>query len=902
MPSDRPPPEPPQAGSDSTGRRRTTSAVRDGTLVFALVLGGFVAYALGATATYRAAAVVAVETSPGSKPVALPKAADATERLRRAALDATVLASLVNEERPAAPETVAQASERIARSLSVESSDGRRFSFAATAPSAERAQRIVNELAQQAAKRAAQVLDPEPPPESDSGAKVKAELLDFIAAHPGIASEPAPAPTRSGPDPLVLALRAERTRIEQKLAHPERTTSENPYEDPKPLENPDQLRRRLREIENALEARSKPAPKPPASANPSSASPEVRAEWHRLLRAVSEIPKTEAAPAASRLRVTLARAALPQQPIEPDRPTLVLLGVLVASVAGVLAGLLRGWLEARAYRQYGIKTGAHPIAPLPQTTLRIPKNQLPKPLAPRSEPPPTPVPEAPPNAAPITPIPPAPLIPSPMITPIPPAAATAATAPITPIPVAPVGPAAATPVPTAAPSHTPVLRPGPEETPIPGRDQAPLVPVPPMVIAGPVAPSDTDAPPTTLPYPHPDPTPEPEGSAPKTRSSARRITQIYGTPPTPTGLQSDAKALRTTQGYGSPPPPIPPRGVPFSPTPIPAEVLPPHRNSLRPSPMIPLGNSSPPPTVAPSNRSGAPLAETGYSYVRTPVPEAHSIPQTPIPKRPDAIPQTPYPARPSPPPRTEPYGSLPPVQAKRPSSDPAPADPNRPKTPLPPPPEMTKPAPNVIRRHPVLAGWRPDPKLAPGLRREIAGEILTSAVQGCQVVGVTGLRGLGSEKSRAAVEIAFALSEAKHPRVLLVEGDFHFPQIQNWLKLEVPLAAGFSQQLRGRIQGTKEGRWHVVECLPTFHVLAEGVMRSPGLLLSNQFEQAMRELRSYYDIVVLDAPLAPNEADGQALVDVLDGIVVVAPENRAAEIAEVSRVFQGKKLVRALPV
>jgi Mrp family chromosome partitioning ATPase len=173
-------------------------------------------------------------------------------------------------------------------------------------------------------------------------------------------------------------------------------------------------------------------------------------------------------------------------------------------------------------------------------------------------------------------------------------------------------------------------------------------------------------------------------------------------------------------------------------------------------------------------------------------------------------------------------------------------------------------------------------------------------VDRCQIIGVTGVRGLGNEKSRAAVEIAFALAEAKHPRTLLVEGDFHYPQLQNWLKIDVPLAAGFSQQLRARIQGGKGGRWHVVECSPALHVLAEGVMRSPGLLLSNQFEQAMRELRGYYDLIVIDAPLAPGEADGQALADVLDGAVIVGSQDRASEIAEVSRVFRGKKLLRVL--
>jgi Mrp family chromosome partitioning ATPase len=428
---------------------------------------------------------------------------------------------------------------------------------------------------------------------------------------------------------------------------------------------------------------------------------------------------------------------------------------------------------------------------------------------------------------------------------------------------------------------------------------APLVPVPPIVVAGPAPIADGDASPSTLPYPHPDPTPEPKG-APRTRGE-RRVTQIYGTPPSPTDAEQQAKANRTTQAYGSPPVPTK-NAVPFTPTPIPAEVLPPHRNSLRPSPMIPVARSSAPPAVAPSNRSGAPLAETGYSYVRTPVPEAHSIPQTPHPRHPppDSIPQTPYPRLPSPPPRTEPYHSVPPVQAKRPSSGPPTPEPNRPNTPKPPAPELTKSAASVVRKHPVLSSWRPDASISRERRREIAAEILTTAATGGHVVGVTGVRGVGSEKSRAAAEIAFALAEAKGPRTLLVEGDFHFPQLQNWLKLDVPLSAGFSQQLRARIQGAKEGRWHVVECTQTLHVLAEGVMRSPGLLLSNQFEQAMRELRSYYDIIVLDAPLAPGEAEGQALADVLDSVVVVAPKDRKSEIAEVSRTFGGKKLVRVL--
>ena len=182
----------------------------------------------------------------------------------------------------------------------------------------------------------------------------------------------------------------------------------------------------------------------------------------------------------------------------------------------------------------------------------------------------------------------------------------------------------------------------------------------------------------------------------------------------------------------------------------------------------------------------------------------------------------------------------------------------------------------------------------------LAGEILTLAVDRCLVIGVTGIRGAADKKSIAAAEVALALSDARHPRILLMEADFHFPQIQKWLAIDVPFSAGFSQQLRARMDGGRDGRWHVVECKPSLHVIGEGVMRSPGLLLSNQFEQAMREFRSFYDIVVIDAPVAPNEADGRAIADVVDGAVVVGPANRSTEILEVSRIFSGKKLLRSI--
>ncbi|HEX6766758.1 MAG TPA: hypothetical protein VF103_14790, partial [Polyangiaceae bacterium] len=443
MPSDRPPPEPSGRGSDPASRRKPTGAVRDGTIAFALVLAGFVAVALGAPTTYRSSAIVGVERVPGSSPFELPKPTEAIPDLRRAALEPGLLATLAKEESPTPP---ADVSERIASSLTVDSEDGRKFSFSATAPTPERSQRIANMLAEQAAKRAVQVLDPRPP-SPDANAKAKADLLEFLTTHPDIANEPDPMPVRTGPDPLVLALRAERARIASKLADPTARSSENPYDEPTPLENPEFLKRRLREIETALEARTNPKRLPAPAASSSRTTTADRAEWQRLLRAASENTSTAPAAApAARLRVTLAKAGLPRSPIEPDRPRLVLVGVLMASLAGVLAGILRARLEARAVRRYGMITGAHAALKMPATTLRISRSELPKMLAPRSEPVPTPIPAAPANPAPTTPIPPAPRVPAP-ITPIP--MAPIAPVPMTPIPPAPIVPAPITPIPPA---------------------------------------------------------------------------------------------------------------------------------------------------------------------------------------------------------------------------------------------------------------------------------------------------------------------------------------------------------------------------------------------------------------------------------------------------------------------
>jgi Mrp family chromosome partitioning ATPase len=858
--SDHPLPEPRDPHPHRAGRQHTT-AVRDGTLLFALVLAGFTAYALGAPTTYRATAIVAVEAVTGTFNMPWPDATEATARMRRVALEPALLARLANEEQPAPPETPTAVVSRIEESLSVESSDGRRFTFAATASSPERSQRIVNELAQQAAKGAVQALHPPPPaPKVDPAEKAKTDLLLFLAAHPGIAAEESAAPARSGPDPLVLALRAERTRIEARLAQsPAASTRENPYEEP-PLENSQTLRRRLKEIDAALEARAKPQGPAPVPIVSPRASEQERAEWQRLLRAAAESKPEPVGAPTPRLRATLERASLPELPIKPDRANVMLLGILVSSLAGVMAGLLRGSLEARALRRYGVKTGASPVVDLQTTTLRITRDRLPKPIAPQPRPLPTPVPDAHPPTVPNTPIPSAPRVPT-ALTPFPPAPI--APAPITPVPPAPIAPTPITPVPPAPGVLAPVTPIPPANvvpTQTPPADEAPTPHGPPAGAA-----LASGVPVSRAPLPTRDATPLPELDGPPTTldygeiaaSKTRRTTKIYGTPPAP-DRDVATHGLRTTQADGSVPvTAIQPYGLPASThilTPVPAEVLPRATSSLNPSPMITLGRSSVPP-VGPSTRSAPPLAETSYSYVSTPLPP-------------------------------------PPARSRQ-------DEPSRDAIPMPPPPRLARQL-AAITPHPVNADWQPEASLVPDAQKPLFREILASAVAGSFVVGICGASKTSQPQAHVACEIALGLAALSHPRILLIEGDLNFPRVHKLMNLAVPMVGGFSRQVLARVQNSAAPQWHVTQCSPSLHVLAEGRIRSPGLLLSKRFEEAVRELRGFYDIIVISAPSAPSEPEARALSDVVDAAVVVQSKQEPGGAPELTRFFSRHRFVRVL--
>jgi|GEM_PF-1020056 len=170
--------------------------------------------------------------------------------------------------------------------------------------------------------------------------------------------------------------------------------------------------------------------------------------------------------------------------------------------------------------------------------------------------------------------------------------------------------------------------------------------------------------------------------------------------------------------------------------------------------------------------------------------------------------------------------------------------------------------------------WKASHLLEPDMRAQLCDHILSEPARGCLVVGLTGATEFGQEKSLVAAEIALILANIAEPRVLLVEGDFLSAKVHQLLEIEVPWVAGFSQQLQTR-ETQSEEPWRLAECLPTLHVLAEGAMRSPGAILSHQFERCIRKLRLCYDFIIIDGPSLAAGVDCQALNEVTDAIILV---------------------------
>jgi Mrp family chromosome partitioning ATPase len=926
----------------------------------ALVFLAFAAYGMFAPATYRASAQILLRPLDG-KPLALPAAPPPASSLRNAAFDSDTLAQISDALRLGAGKAGQDAVRtRLDSALAVDMPSSGVFDFTFVAPTAEGAQRVVNLLARHAASRAVTALVPPPNEESTretARSANAAALAAFVALHPELAPkrpDVVPVAPSDSHEAEIATLRAERDQIQAKLARlPTRGgDSDNPF-DADSADNVEakRLRRRVAEIDQVIGARKRTEKKTEA-ATPKVA-PDVEREWKRLVEAVASPVPAASPPAQAPFGVMLREASLPSAPIHPNRRAIAALGAVAALLTAVAAWVLIGALRRRAARPGALAPARE--FPTPATNdlalASQPRSNDSEPPRPGSEPPrrtsdppglgsnpPPPDPlgrtsshpptlgsnppalgSNPPQPDPLgytSSNPPRPNEPA-RTSSNPPRGGSSAPQPIVPVGTRAIGsvdvlgatklssaPPGAAAFPQASPSLTGTRRsepasPAPAAAPSPPAPETSSATPPPARVSlrGPVpkgtllgmAPLDVGA---FEPKPSTDPKPATSpaaaavtGDAPKDATLEAPARSTLRPPP------PEAKeAPQVTASPGDPAPRV-------AATPLPSDPPDPdgtwtgpsraHRRSVAAnprrttqvlgSPIPPVRRTSSPPPLAdrapterrPSDRpSTEPQGATTYSFVST-RPEG-----APVPRIADTPPYYQAPRRDS---RT--FDSTPAGVLRR--SAPASPEPR-------------------IERHPVPARWSPPPGLAAERRRALADELFPLGVEGCFVLGVTAVSDASNGKSALAAEVALALAEPRHPRVLLLEADFQWPVLHQTLDVGMPPGAGFSQQLRAHPTRQTGAPWTVIECSPTLHVMVEGMMRQPDLILSVQFEEGLRAFRSFYDFIVLDGPLVTADVDCRAMSSLVDGAVLLSPARDSLELAGWLTMFAEKKFSKVL--
>jgi Mrp family chromosome partitioning ATPase len=178
----------------------------------------------------------------------------------------------------------------------------------------------------------------------------------------------------------------------------------------------------------------------------------------------------------------------------------------------------------------------------------------------------------------------------------------------------------------------------------------------------------------------------------------------------------------------------------------------------------------------------------------------------------------------------------------------------------------------------VPKGWSPHPSLTESENSDelaaLRDQLYRLATRDCFVVGVSCGSEMVAYKSGVAGRLAWMLAQPGHARILLMEGDFDHPIVHRLMRIDMPIASGFSEQMRRRMNGSPPGPWTIVRCAPNLYVLAEGLVRAPGLLPTVHFADSVNELRRAYDLIVIDAPAGGMSVDMRAIDAVTDGVVL----------------------------
>jgi hypothetical protein len=210
---------------------------------------------------------------------------------------------------------------------------------------------------------------------------------------------------------------------------------------------------------------------------------------------------------------------------------------------------------------------------------------------------------------------------------------------------------------------------------------------------------------------------------------------------------------------------------------------------------------------------------------------------------------------------------------------PPPESPQTQRATVPPARDGERPRPvKTIEVEPVRINQSLNTTLPPALM-PICEELGSGSAATVEVSLLTAPKGSRNNLYISAVAIARRMAQVLPGQVVLVETDFETPNLAATLGVTLPRGRGFSEQLHARAWGGENGRWHLVNPGLGFDALFESRIRTPGLLWSDEFANAIATLRANYAVILLIAPNRITAVDHRALGDVTTGVYVISKED-----------------------
>jgi capsular exopolysaccharide synthesis family protein len=157
-----------------------------------------------------------------------------------------------------------------------------------------------------------------------------------------------------------------------------------------------------------------------------------------------------------------------------------------------------------------------------------------------------------------------------------------------------------------------------------------------------------------------------------------------------------------------------------------------------------------------------------------------------------------------------------------------------------------------------------------------------------QVVVITSALA-GEGKTSTALNLSIAVAQSKESRILIIDGDLRRPNIGSYLGLRPKV--GLGEVLKG-----DAAPLDAIVCLdePELYILpiSREAANPTELLSSERFVDAIRELRDYFDFILIDSPPVMPFADTRLLSNHADAVILVvraekAPSETVEKVVEV---------------